>query len=502
MDISPVMSRFGFGHRSTRHIIIDHDGELWLAMAPVALGGFLPMGATSLPGTLRVEPLEDGKPAAFSYTATESLLELTTAAGAKVQFAIDKDAQAIRIKGDAAFRLNGVEASNRVTTLNTPEGVRIHSGANNYFVIAKKGAITFDDTWILNEFRSVTPVIDVEPEGGEFELVAYDMPSGNEAPAIKKTLEECVKENGAAFDEFLGTLVDVPDEWRDVRQSIAYPLWLCHRFLTEKTEVIVENKYNSKNTGAMLMAIASMAFRDARRAVEMLLSYPVESPPVAGVAAARLLDEGLLNDSRGEIYKVYSALETYARGCMKNRATDKDGLAYYAYRFESGEGVSPEFFSVGEPVFAPDLNAYLIIVCEVAGKLAKMEHDAAIAPKWEAHAKSLTAKLIAELWDGEDFIGKNAYTGEASGPDAYLSPTPIILGSRLPAEIIEKIAPKISAQVCDSAVGFLLAAGLFDAGKKTEARDIALEALSALRSDGVDCPFYGASLLALAHKVL
>ena len=67
MDIKPIMSKFGFGHRGTRHIIIDHGGELWMKMAPAELGGFLPMGATSLPGTLRIEPLEDGKAVPFLY---------------------------------------------------------------------------------------------------------------------------------------------------------------------------------------------------------------------------------------------------------------------------------------------------------------------------------------------------------------------------------------------------------------------------------------------------
>ncbi len=74
MDIKPTMSKFGFGHRQTRHIVIDHDDELWLASAPVAVGGFLPLGATSLPGTLRIEPMANGKAVPFTYTATEALL--------------------------------------------------------------------------------------------------------------------------------------------------------------------------------------------------------------------------------------------------------------------------------------------------------------------------------------------------------------------------------------------------------------------------------------------
>ena len=502
MDIKSTMSEFGFGHRSSRHIIVEHDGELWLTMAPVAVGGFLPMGATTLPGTLKIEPLENGAPAAFTYTATEALLELTAKSGAKVKFAIDKDTQAIRVAGSGAFRLNGVGAAAFVTTLATPDGIKISAGAANYFIVAKKGKISFDDTWILNQFHSVTPVLDVEPEDGGFELYLYDLPADTDVPKITKTLDECAAETAAEFDAFIGTLVDVPAEWDDVKKSIAYPVWLCHRVLGGDCEVIVENKRNSKNTGAVLMSIASMAFKDAKKAIEMILAYPVELPPVAGIAVARLLDEGMINDARGIIFKVYSALETIARKCVNERTIGGEGLSYYAYRFESGQDKSPEFFMAGEPVLAPDLNAYLVIAGEMAGKLANMEYDIGMGQKWEAYARALKTQLIAELWNGEEFVGKNAYTDELSGPDAFLSLIPIVLGSRLPDDIIKKLAAKINEEAIDSSLGLLLVGGLYDAGEKAAAKELIRKALADVRSDGVACPFYGASLLAMAHKVM
>jgi hypothetical protein len=57
----------------------------------------MPVGGANLPGSLRIEPMEDGAAVPFTYTATEALLELTTEKGARVEFAIDKDAKAIRI---------------------------------------------------------------------------------------------------------------------------------------------------------------------------------------------------------------------------------------------------------------------------------------------------------------------------------------------------------------------------------------------------------------------
>lgn len=502
MDIKSTMSRFGFGHREANHIIIDSDGELWLAGAPMVMGGFLRMGGSGFPGALRIEPLENGETAPFTYTATEASLELTTGKGAKVRFAIDKEAQAIRITGNTALRLNSIKDAPGTSGLNLPEGVAIAAGGFRYLFAAKKGKISCDTSWMIHKRHGVAPVLYVEPEDGAFELYAFDLPEDAPVPAVTRTPEECATDSGADYKAFIDSLVDIPAEWDDVKEKIAYPLWLCHRTLDGENEVVVENKYNSRNTNAKLMAIASMAVKDAGKAVDMILSCPLDLPPVAAVAVTRLIEENMLNDSRGEIYRIYAALEALARKCVQERTVDQEGLAFYAYRFESGEERSPEFFKVGEPVFAPDLNAYLVLAGEAMGRLAHLEYDVGAGRKWEAYAKELKAKLIAELWDGEDFIGKNAYTGEASGPDEFLSLIPMVLGGRLPEEIVRKLAAKIGPDAGGSALGLLFAGGLYDAGEKEAARGIVRQALGKARAEGVECPFHAAALIALAHKVL
>lgn len=496
MDIKSTMPLYGFGHKECRHIIIDHEGELWLAMMPVAVGGFLTMGMSRLPGSLRFEPLENGELVPYDYTATEALLEVSTKNGAKYKLAIDSQTQAIRITGNASLRLNGVETASFATTLNAEEGVKISIGAVTYFIVAKQGTYTFDDTWERAKFHSVTPVYEVTPEDGQIELYVYDLPSDTPIPEITKTLEECAAENEAEFKAFVDSLVDVPEEWNDVKEKIAYPLWLGHRTFEDGRKVIVKSKYNSTVANARLMSIASMAFKDPVKALDMILSCPAE--PIIGVAVKRLIDEGLLNDSRGEIYRAYEALEKLARYWINERTVDKDGLSFYAYRFESGQERSPEYFKVGEPVLAPDLNAYLIIVSEVLGKLANMEYDDGVGQKWAAHAEALLKRLVYELWNGDGFVGKNAYTGDLSDSDKKLSAVPLILGSRLPADIISMIPVD---DVGDEE-GLLVVAGLYDAGEREKAIAITTKALEALRSGMVESPFYGASLLALAHKVL
>jgi hypothetical protein len=469
------MQTFGFGHRDARHLIVEKNDELWLAAAPTTMGGLFVMGPSALPGTMRIEPLtDDGQLAKFDYTATESRLDLT-AGKATLRFAIDAAAGAVRIEGDCALRLNATEAAMFSSSLRTRDGIVVSLGAMRYLFAVKRGKVTFDDTWLLAQFHSVTPVLTIEPEDGAIEVVAYDLPADTTPPAITKTLDECAVASAESFAAFSDTLVDVSDEYADVKQKIAYAMWISHRVING-VEVIVENKYRSANTNSRLMASASLAFKDVDTAVRYLLALPIgEAPPIVAIAAAQLLPK--LNDARGTIFRVYSAFEASLRWWQNNRTLTKDGLAFYAYRYENTLVANPAYFSVGEPVFAPDLNAYLILAAHVCGELAALERDAGMGAKWTAYAAQLAKTLVYKLWDegAQQFVGENAYTGERSGADAVLSNVPIILEDYLPQALLDRLSP--------------------------EEFDVAQEAEN-IRADGVTDAFYGAKWLTLASREL
>jgi len=502
MDIKPIMSTFGFGHRGARHIVIESEGELWLAAGP-GVGGFvIPGVGAGLPGALRFEAIEGSDRAKYTYEVNETLLTAKTDKGAEYKITVDAVPQALRIKGTGALRLNAVEGANFTSTSVTEAGIKITIGTITYFVVVLKGTFTFDDTWILNQFHSVTPVLDVQPVGGEFEIAMYDQQADTDIPELSGTFEEVASKNAEEFKAFLSEIVDIPSEWDDVKEKIAYPLWLCHRVL-DGTEVVIENKLKSIDKDQALMSIASLAFKCPKKAVNMMLAVEPSSPLTAAIAAKRLIDENLLNDVRGEIFRVYAALDEAVNFAIKERTVSKDGLSFYAYRYESRKRSSPPaYFSVGEPVLAPDLNAYLTLADDVIGKLAVLELSVGEGKKRAQRSKDRLQRLLFELWNGEDFIGKNAYTGETSAPDDELSLVPIILGKLLPDSVITKLSEKIGIGNTTSAFGLLLVSGLYDAGVTDKAKELTTAALENARREGISCPYYGASLLALAHKVL
>ena len=57
---------------------------------------------------------------------------------------------------------------------------------------------------------------------------------------------------------------------------------------------------------------------------------------------------------------------------------------------------------------------------------------------WEKRAEKLIEKIIEKFWDGEKWIAFNAVTGEKSDSLNISLFMPLLLGERLPREIMEK----------------------------------------------------------------
>ncbi|MDR1299523.1 MAG: hypothetical protein LBJ84_04655, partial [Oscillospiraceae bacterium] len=225
MIINAFMKKFGFGYTGARHVVIERDGKLVMTFAPEGAASFMPsVGGAG--GGLEIALVRDGQPVDYTYTATQSLIELTAAGGGSVRIAYDSAANALRFEGEgAALRLDAKGASMGVTSLNTGHGTELSMGGGKYLFTAPRGTISFDDTWLLGQFHSVTPVLDIAPEGGAFELVAYDLAADAPAPDITKTFAQCAETSEADFKAFCGRLVPLPEQYGDVRDSIAYLLW-------------------------------------------------------------------------------------------------------------------------------------------------------------------------------------------------------------------------------------------------------------------------------------
>ena len=133
-------------------------------------------------------------------------------------------------------------------------------------------------------------------------------------------------------------------------------------------------------------------------------------------------------------------------------------------------------------------------------KLADRRGKPAERDGWAAKADALTKRLIEKLWNGERFVAITNHTHEVVATDSVVYYLPLVLGRRLPREIIEKMTADLLVEgefltpfgLCVEklesdffrlsgmsrgwvlpASNLLILTGMYDAGKVEEAKMIA-----------------------------
>ena len=162
-------------------------------------------------------------------------------------------------------------------------------------------------------------------------------------------------------------------------------------------------------------------------------------PPAQGWALECLMRS---HDLKAEIpaetlAALYAGLSKWAKWHDAFRA-DGDGLLRYESGEESGLETSP-IFRERMCAALPDLAAFLALLEEKLGDLAGMLGRDAEAELWFSRSRARIARMLETFWDGKRFIGR-APDGSAIKSESLLFYRPLILGARLPAEVIEAMA--------------------------------------------------------------
>jgi hypothetical protein len=234
---------------------------------------------------------------------------------------------------------------------------------------------------------------------------------------------------------------------------------------------------------------------------EMGVSYMVSKPALQGFALDYLMNDCNLNGLTSADYaSLYGKLSKFAKWWLVKRDRIGSGIPHYYHADESGWD-DATIFKEGLPLQSGDLLAYLILLTEALGVLAVKAGAYADTGLWAAESKRLLDILITQFWNGRQFISRVAETGEIVESGSIAALQPIILGKRLPPEIIDIIAEQLAdekafltpggivSERLDSPdftvrggfmrgnvvapVQLLLSAGLKRAGKAELAREIA-----------------------------
>ena len=162
-------------------------------------------------------------------------------------------------------------------------------------------------------------------------------------------------------------------------------------------------------------------------------------PPVQGWALLWLMEQGVYDGvPREERRWLLDKMIRWTEYFMNFRDKDGDGIFEYGSALETGWEDAPQYMT-GFPNASPDLNAYLALQMEAIAEwgascgMPEEERDA-----WRRRSQELIERITASFWDGEKWFSFNAATGERSANLNIALYTVLVLGKRLPQEIIDR----------------------------------------------------------------
>ncbi|MBQ6603340.1 MAG: hypothetical protein IJH99_08075 [Eubacterium sp.] len=162
-------------------------------------------------------------------------------------------------------------------------------------------------------------------------------------------------------------------------------------------------------------------------------------PPFQGVALKWLMENRDLSSIPVEDKKfVYDRMKKWLDFFYTFRDLDGDGIWENQSPLETG-WEDAAYFYVGFPLASPDMNAYTVIMMDALAALGRTigvpeEECAALS----ARADELTKKIIDMFWNGERWVAVNPTTGAKADSLSLPLFCALILGKRLPQDIIDK----------------------------------------------------------------
>ena len=162
-------------------------------------------------------------------------------------------------------------------------------------------------------------------------------------------------------------------------------------------------------------------------------------PPFQGFALKWLMENRDLSSIPLEDKKfVYDRMKKWLEFFFNFRDLDGDGVWENQSMLETGwEDAS--YFYVGFPLASPDMNAYTVVMMDALAAFGRTigvaEEECEALTK---RADELTEKIIKMFWNGERWVAVNPATGAAADSLSLPLFCGLVLGKRLPQEIIDK----------------------------------------------------------------
>jgi len=441
------------------------------------------------PGRLdlsRVIPYRNGEPMAATYTVGDGLVRLECEGGwAELALALPNK---LVVRGEGLSLLFGNGKAAKVfmgggSAVKDSLGGALLSNANTKLrFLNRVGSVETTSAWNLEALSDPDPRLYLHPdEDGKLEAVIFESDYDEVFVDDGVTVAEAAADMAADWQAFLaGLKLPTVD---DTLIHAAYNVWtalLPARVMFEqriKGTEYVEGRQGSGMATLKDSALVALLLKDKEAAAARLCSF-LQYTQVNGLVPRKASNKTYQLEAEAPLFgyvlnkaglalteEQYQAMVKALGWWREERWCPERKLFYYLHRYEPGCCAKLPFPATA-PLFAPDLNALMILWLDELAKAAAALGKADEAAELAELKNTVLASLLERLWkDGGfvfmDILDEIVLDGH---PRALL---PIILGDLLPAEVYAALAEAVPAQPGEDAV--FLALSLKDCREKKAA---------------------------------
>jgi putative isomerase len=303
---------------------------------------------------------------------------------------------------------------------------------------------------------------------GRFTLVMEEFPYAGIVRDSYPKYAEAKASMQAQWESFYSKMPKFKEPFEEKRFEVEYTLWsyLCEPYGAAKYTLIqmfagimasqwqlcqnaVALQENFDVALDLLLAPLDRASEEGQLA-DSYDDFAVETqmikPPIHGWAIKQIMKHhDLLKECpKDKLEMLYKGVGAWGDWFMNYKDDDGDGLPTLEHGDECGLDDSTLFLEHMQ-VTSPDLAAYLVILFEAVGDLAKLlNKPEAETQAWYDKSAGLLKRMIDKLWDGEHFVGLVPGTDEKLYSGSIVHYIPAILGNRLPKNIIDKMVDDLT----------------------------------------------------------
>lgn len=423
-------------------------------------------------GVFRVDLIKEGKSLPYNVEQSPTLLIAKSDEG-QIQFAFDGE-KTLRIYGEGV----GLRLTQKVkdwSSVSFPASAdssiwRCQMGGYDHFVFTcLKGKVIGDPAKSVAGAplpKRPQLILDISPDSeGVFEASLEQYHDAWKYKETTKTFQQCVEESQESIETFnQNQVLPTSPDLKELNDLTTYIKWhsVVHPkgFMKRYAFYCSKNHMNAVWTWDNCFSAMATCYNDLDWALDQILvmfdsqtdkgvipdhltdehpMWGMHKPPIQGLAMMKMMQLSKQKFEKRHYEKVYSKIKRHTNFWFEYMDDDGNGIPQYNHANDSGED-NGTVYEIGYPAEGPDLCSYLILQMEFLEKAATELGIHKEAKMWKQRSKVLLKLLIKELWTGEGFVTRNAFTREYNKKShAYINYTPIILGDRLPKKIRTKL---------------------------------------------------------------